>query len=264
MANFNVRPTASEIEAGKRSLQENEYPGRVLIMGLGSAGCVAIQAYALTGRSKGSRNRIFVPTGAGGKDIRVEAPDMTPEQMSAVEKAELIYYKAMADNGGIFVVSNGAQTEPILEGMLYGRRMASAVREASTVDGVDLSMYEPDAPNYTPRITGVIKNDDIAKTQFGLSVVRRNPRTNAPVYSNYWAPNFRDFEPGIGFGIQTYKGDGDPLPSFDQQPYAFPIAETAAETADGLWRVLNKANRVAVVVRSIDLLSEQVEICTIH
>lgn len=173
MANFNVHPSKKEIKQGMRNLTENEYPGRAIIMGLNSAGSAAVQAYILSGRSPGSRNRVFSSEGGGGRDVRVVAPDMTPEQMSEVEHANLIYYLAMTESGdGHFVVSNGAQTQPVTESLAVGKSLAGAVRAAPTVEGVDLSMYEPDTPNNTPRITGALTNR-IETTNFGLSVVRK-------------------------------------------------------------------------------------------
>lgn len=265
MPRLNLEPSQKTVAEGERFLANNEYPGRVIIMGLNSPGDLAIQAYALTGRSEGSRNRVLVPEPAGDNPdytvgVRTVAPDMTPEEMAQVENAGLIYYRAMDEMDGDYVVSNGAQTEPVLHSLLRQQNirfdnfdLEFAVRAAPTVNGVDLSKYEPDTPNYTPRITGALYEAD-GKTPFGLSIISKSRDTRAK-YATYKGKNLRALTPGVGYGIQTYAGNGAPLPSFDREPYAFPLGETTEEVAHSIWNVLNQDNRVAVVVRSVDIYS---------
>jgi IMP cyclohydrolase len=201
--------------------------------------------------------------------VQVIAPDKTEEEMAATPGAELIYYKAMADANGIYVASNGAQTEPVLERM-QERSLSAAVLLAPTItvgEGpdskqVELSSFEPD-DNHTPRVTGALSIYPTA-TEFGLSVVRRNPETGKPLRKTYTVPKLSDVPPGVGFGVQTYNGNGTPLPSFDRLPYALPLGENVADTAYSIWEALNPDNRVAVVVRSIELMDEGMEYCIIH
>jgi IMP cyclohydrolase len=267
MSNFNTDPSKKELQASEEALRENVYPGRVLIQGINSSGKHALQAYALMGRSPSSRNRMFDRTESG---VRTIAPGMTEAQMAQVEGAELIYYKAMGEGfvDSVYVASNGAQTEPVLAHLIKHDDLEAAVRAAPTVkdkDGndVNLSWYEPDDPNYTPRITGSVINLH-GEAPFALTVVRRDLQTAEPIYTTTKG-DLLELEPGVGYGVQTYEGgpipvpSGDPLPSFDRGPYPFPLAETAEETAHSIWSVLNQDNRVAVVVRSIDLVSDDTD-----
>lgn len=243
-----------ESEQSFENFKANPYPGRIAIMGTAGSEDSVVQAYALMGRSPGSKDRIFVQE---GNSIRTVAPGKSAEEMAAMPMSELIYYRALDGRRGVHVVSNGAQTDPVLDLAVAGKSLSFAVRNAGIVDGVDLSSFEPDAPNFTPRITGVIDFNPKAVTNFGLEVVRRNPATNTPVHSSYFAdPN--KLEAGVGFGVSTYNGNGDPLPSFDQYPFEFEMGKDRQETAHKLWELLNPEYRVAVVVREIDISSKQV------
>jgi hypothetical protein len=222
-------------------------------MGMGSEGDIALQAYAIMGRSAGSRDRIFVQDGTS---IRTTAPRKTPEEMAATAMSELIYYRALGSSESVHVVSNGAQTDPVLENVLKGFSLEEAVKEAPTVEGVDLSAFEPDDPNFTPRITGVIDLRTSAPTPFGLAVVSKNQATGDPDYAIY-AAGIDDLDLGIGFGVQTYNGNGDPLPSFDREPWAIPLGRDTVETAHAIWSTLNSQNVVSLAVRAIDLETGQ-------
>jgi IMP cyclohydrolase len=164
-------------------LGENDYPGRIAMMGLSATGDLAIQAYAIMGRSTSSRTRIFTDEGAGS--VRTTAPGKTQEEMAATENAELIYYQASAAGEGVYVISNGAQTDSVYKGILRGYTLGAAVETAAIVGNVDLSRYEPDAPNYTPRITSVIDLRKNAPTPFGFSIVRKEPDTDEPIRTTY-------------------------------------------------------------------------------
>ena len=256
MPRLSPRVSPKALEAGRESLEQNEYPGRVIIQGLNSRGNAAVQAYALTGRRESSRNRAFVRDEYD--QVRVVAPGLTEEEMNAVPDSRFIYYKAMTHLLGIFVVSNGAQTDPVVLRLPDNPELEAAVKDAPWDGGVNLASYELDEPNFTPRITGAIIYDwKIVRS--ALSIVRRHPESKQPVYTTYTAPGLKRWRPGVGFGIQTYNGNGDPLPSFDRQPYPFPLGETAEETAHVIWGVLNQDNRVAVVARTIDLGDESLD-----
>lgn len=239
------------------NLYENTYPGRIIAMGVSDCGRLAIQAYAIMGRSEGSRSRMFVDEGEGS--VRTTAPGKSAEEMAATPNAELIYYQASAAGKGLYVVSNGAQTKPIYQSVLSGSSLRESIGSAPTVDGVNLSEYEPDAPNFTPRISGVIDLRDNAPTPVGLAVVRKEPDSDEPIYSTYEADDVRSIVPGLGFVVHTYLSDGDPLPSFDREPFAIRFGEDALETAQKIWRLLSKDNRVALMTRSINLDTKKIE-----
>jgi IMP cyclohydrolase len=243
-----------QADAGQDALAANVYPGRVLIMGLGQDGSSAMQLYAIMGRSQGSRDRIFTQEGTA---VRTIAPRKTPEEMAATAMSELIYYRALRTNdAGLHVVSNGAQTDPVFEAMQEGATFEEAVRTAPVVDGVDLSAYEPDGENSTPRITGAIDLRPEAVASFGLVVASRDrskPAGEGDVEYRVRTANLADFTPGEAYGIQTYNGNGTPLPSFDQEPFAYPMGIDLVDTVHDFWDTLNAENRVAVVGRAIDL-----------
>jgi IMP cyclohydrolase len=266
MKQLNFEPTAREMDQGVDHLSANAYPGRIAIMGVSLDGETAIQAYALMGRSEPSKDRILVQESQ--TVIRTIAPSKTAEEMAAVEHSELIYYAAMQGCEAVHVVSNGAQTTPVLASKwLFGEDLEAALRAAPDVPGgidedgtpkpdIKLSWYEPDAPNFTPRITGVIDLRSGSTTTFELGVVSKPVDGEEPIYSNFGADHesvSRGY--GVGYGIQTYNGDGNPLPSFDQEPFAFPIGMDQTEVATTLWDALDVSNRVAVVARGIDLIS---------
>jgi len=194
-----------ELYENAGALSDNIYPGRIVLMGLSERGDVAIQAYAIMGRSTGSHSRIFVDEGLGS--VRTTAPGKTPDEMAATKNAELIYYQAAKAGEGVYVISNGAQTVPVYESILQGNDLDVAVKSSPTVGGVDLSKYEPDDPNFTPRITGVIDLREEAATPFGLAVVTKEPASDEPVHTTYTASDIREVVPGVGFVVQTYFGE---------------------------------------------------------
>lgn len=238
-----------DLGSGLSDLRSNEYPGRVAIMGIGMERDVALQAYAIMGRSEGSRDRIFVQDGTS---VRTTAPRKTAEEMAATAMSELIYYRALGTENMVHVVSNGAQTDPILKGVLGWNSLERAAKKAPVVDGVDLAAFEPDDPNFTPRISGVIDLRPNAPTPFGMAVVSKNQQTGEPDYAVYTS-DLDDLESGVGFGVQTYAGNGNPLPSFDREPWAIPLGRDTVDTAHALWATLNSENVVSLAVRAIDL-----------
>lgn len=255
---FETVHTLEELDMGKGAMEANSYPGHVLIMGRSVGGHLALQAYAIMGRSSGSRNRVFTQE---GEAVRTVAPDKTPEQMAREENAALIYYRAMRAKDGLFVATNGAQTDPIFDRMRDGLPLDRAMAGLPTVrteqfGAVRLSNFEPDAPNYTPRIGGVIDLRPDAATSFALSVVRRG-ENEEPITSIYEEPSgISEIPAGVGYGVQTYNGnapEGEALPSFDQVPYKFPMSIDAISTLESIWSVLDSENRVALAVRQIDL-----------
>jgi hypothetical protein len=209
---------------------DNPYPGRGLVLGRADDGAW-LQIYWIMGRSENSRNRRFV---AEGGELRTE-----PVDLSAVEDPSLIIYRAMGELPGRFVVSNGDQTDTILEGLSAG-------------EGFELSLAkrerEPDAPNYTPRISGLIDFQS-GTPALALSVLSANRADPALTDRN----GFRPAAPPRGYGraLTTYEGDGDPLPPFRGEPLWFPVGGSPEQLLERYWAALDPENRVALAVKAI-------------
>ncbi len=212
-------------------LRENDYPGRGVLLGRSADNKKAVIAYFIMGRSVNSRNRVFLETEDG---IRTEAYD--PSKM---EDPSLIIYHPVRVFDGITIVTNGDQTDTIRDSLADGHcfRHALMTRE-----------FEPDAPNFTPRISGAVDPDGSYKLSI-LKSLYGDPSCCCRYFYEYDAP-----KAGVGHFIHTYEGDGDPLPSFEGEPRPVAIpAETATEFADMLWSSLNEDNKVSLFVRFIDL-----------
>lgn len=209
----------------------NPYPGRGLVIGKSATGTSWFQVYWIMGRSPNSRNRQFALEGV---TLRTE-----PFDPSKVEDPSLIIYEAMLELPKKFLVSNGDQTRTLNDGLVAGMSMRKAlsVRER-----------EPDAPNYTPRITGML---DLSgdKPEISLSILKANKID--PTYSDrhYYYPH--DPAAGIGYGLTTYMGDGSPLPTFDVDPLLLPLGNTAQETLELYWSKLDEENRISLAVKEI-------------
>jgi len=215
----------------KRHLADNSYPGRGLIIGRDPDGGW-VQAYWIMGRSDNSRNRIFV---CEGDTVRTEAADP-----SKVEDPSLIIYNALRQTGSTYVVTNGAQTDGIHDGMAAGRSFADCLLEWA---------HEPDAPNNTPRISGCLDLSGSA-AEVWLSIIVASDF--GPEASEHRFFRYAAIEPGLGYGITTYQGDGSPLPPFEGSPLLFPLAGNAEAVADTLWGALDRDNRISLAVRAID------------
>ena len=196
-------------------LKANDYPGRGILLG----------------RSANSRNRVFVPTEDG---IRTQAFD--PSKMT---DPSLIIYHPVRKVGRGLVVTNGDQTDTVRDGLLAGRTFASALHTRT---------FEPDAPNYTPRISGLLSPDG----SFKLSILKSadgDPSCCQRFFYTYDHPLA-----GEGRFIHTYKGDGEPLPSFEGEPVRVALTAPDPEAlADELWTALNEDNKVSLFVRYINL-----------
>ncbi len=214
-----------------QALQENAYPGRGIVLGRSADGKSAVIAYFIMGRSENSRNRIFSVTEDG---IRTEAYD--PSKM---EDPSLIIYHPVRCFEGKTIVTNGDQTDTIRDFLAAGQcyRHALMTRE-----------FEPDAPNYTPRISGVVLPDGSYKLSI-LKSFQGDPSCCCRYFYEYDAP-----VAGYGHFIHTYMGDGSPLPSFEGEPELVALeSPDATEFAGLLWDSLNEDNKVSLFVRYIDL-----------
>ena len=211
-------------------LRGNPYPGRGIVLGSSPDGEKSVIAYFIMGRSENSRNRVFVETPDG---IRTQAFD--PSKMT---DPSLIIYAPVRVFGTSTIVTNGDQTDTIREGLAAGKTFAQALHTRT---------FEPDAPNYTPRISGLVKKNG----DYTLSILKSadgDPASCRRYFFAYEAPRA-----GQGHFIHTYMGDGTPLPSFVGEPEHVEIpCGTPAELADLLWDSLNAENKVSLFVRYID------------
>ena len=208
-------------------LEGNPYPGRGIVLGRSADNRFAVAAYFIMGRSENSRNRIFVPTEDG---IRTQAHD--PSKMT---DPSLIIYHPVRQAGRGLVVTNGDQTDTVRDYLLEGKTFAQALHTRE---------FEPDAPNYTPRVSGLLSPDG----SFQLSILKSadgDPGCCCRYFYHYDRPL-----PGEGRFIHTYMGDGDPLPSFQGEPERVILdAPGAEELADRMWAALNGENKVSLFVR---------------
>ena len=212
-------------------LQANPYPGRGILLGRSADGENAVLAYFIMGRSENSRNRVFASIPDG---IRTQVHDP-----AKCLDPTLILYNPVRRFGRTTIVSNGDQTDTIREGLAAGRSFMESLRTRT---------FEPDAPNYTPRISGLLESDGRYAMSV-LSCVGGDPAACCRSFFEYDQPLA-----GQGHLIHTYLGDGDPLPSFTGAPVQVKIRErTAKELADTLWNSLNEENKISLFVRYINL-----------
>ena len=212
-------------------LRGNPYPGRGIVLGRSPDGEKAVIAYFIMGRSENSRNRVFVETPDG---IRTQAFD--PSKMT---DPSLIIYAPVRVFGSATVVTNGDQTDTIREGLAAGRSFAEALRKRT---------FEPDKPNYTPRISGLVDKDG----GYTLSILKS--ADGDPASCRRYFFEYGDPLAGQGHYIHTYMGDGDPLPSFEGEPEQVSIpCGGAGQLAELMWESLNVENKVSLFVRYIDL-----------
>ena len=220
-------------------LKTNSYPGRGIVLGKSADGKSAVAAYFIMGRSVNSRNRVFVEDGDG---IRTQAFDP-----SKLEDPHLIIYAPVRVLGNKTIVTNGDQTDTIYELMNQQMTFEQSLR---------CREFEDDAPNYTPRISGIIKTAD-GDFNYAMSILKSdngNPDSclrHTFTYSNPIA--------GEGRFIHTYQGDGSPLPSFVGEPKVVDIPNDIEKFTADLWENLNEDNKVSLFVRYIDLESGKTE-----
>ena len=214
-------------------LSTNSYPGRGIVLGRSADGKSAIAAYFIMGRSENSRNRVFTVTEDG---IRTEAHD--PSKMV---DPSLIIYHPVRQVGDKLVVTNGDQTDTVRDFLVEGKSFGQALHTRE---------FEPDGPNYTPRISGMLNPDG----SFKMSILKSadgDPSCCHRFFYTYDHPLT-----GEGRFIHTYMTDGNPLPSFEGEPKRVVLdAASAEELAEQMWAALNPDNKVSLFVRYIDIAS---------
>ena len=214
-----------------KELQENSYPGRGIIIGKTKDGSKAVTAYFIMGRSENSRNRVFVTEDEG---IRTQAFD--PSKLS---DPSLIIYAPVRVLGNFTIVTNGDQTDTVYDGMKQGMSFEESLRSRE---------FEPDAPNYTPRISGLLHVEN-GSFNYAMSILKSN--NGNPDQCNRYTFAYSTPVNGEGHFIHTYMGDGNPLPSFEGEPELVEISDSIDEYTDMLWNSLNQDNKVSLFVRYI-------------
>ena len=227
------------------------YPGRGIVIGRTPDGKKAVCAYFIMGRSENSRNRVFVTEGEG---IRTEAFDP-----AKLEDPSLIIYAPVRVLDGNIIVTNGDQTDTIYDGLAAGKTFEESLRTRE---------FEPDGPNYTPRISGWMKfgkraagvSDTGADSAYAYEMSILKSNNGDPSQCNRYTFSYDNPKAGEGHFIHTYMGDGSPLPSYEGEPtpVEIPQAEIDAFT-ELVWNAIDPDNKVSLFTRFVDLESGAVE-----
>ena len=222
-------------------VRENAYPGRGIVLGLTPSGKEAVIAYFIMGRSANSRNRVFDPIPGG---IRTMAADP-----AKLEDPSLIIYNPVLTLGNSHIVTNGDQTDTVYDFMKEGKTFEEALRTRT---------FEPDGPNWTPRISGLVQLED-GKMQYKLSILKSADGNGESVRRYFF--EYPQPVAGEGHFIHTYKCDGNPIPSFEGEPEKVAVCEDLDQFANDLWANLNPDNKVSLFVRTICLETGEVGDC---
>lgn len=222
--------TVKELSA---EIGSTSYPGRGIVIGRTPDGKKAAIAYFIMGRSQNSRNRVFVTEGEG---IRTEAFDP-----SKLEDPSLIIYAPVRVLGSDTIVTNGDQTDTIYENMEQGDTFEESLRGRE---------FEPDAPNYTPRISGIVHTE--AGYSYEMSILKSD--NGDPDQCLRFTFSYDNPKAAEGHFIHTYMGDGNPLPSYEGEPTRVTIpTNDLDEFTDIVWKSLNEENKVSLFTRFIDV-----------
>ena len=219
-------------------LANNTYPGRGIIIGKSADGTKAVTAYFIMGRSNNSRNRVFVEEG--------ENVVIHPFDASKVEDPSLIIYYPIRVLDNQLIVTNGDQTDTI----------ANFLKDGATFEqALETRCFEPDAPNYTPRISGMLTFDEGDFT-YKMSILKSADENGSACnrYTFSYAPLA-----GVGHFLHTYECDGNPIPTFTGEPERVAIEGGIDEFSDMLWKNLNEQNKISLYVRFVDLRDGSVE-----
>ena len=222
-----------EIKSMGERIAGNPYVGRGIVIGKSEDGKNAAIAYFIMGRSANSRNRIFTI-----KDGEVYTE---PFDASKVEDPSLIIYAAVRAYENNLIVTNGDQTDTIYDFVKEGKTFSEAL---STRE------FEPDGPNYTPRISGIMHIEN-GKYNYAMSILKSN--NGNPDACNRYTYAYENPVAGEGHFIHTYMHDGNPLPSFEGEPKWVSIPDDMDAFTDMLWNSLNEENKVSLFVRFIDI-----------
>lgn len=228
-----------EMQLLEKELSGCDYPGRGIVIGKTEDGTKAVTAYFIMGRSENSRNRVFVEDGEG---IRTEAFD--PSKLS---DPHLIIYAPVRVLGNDTIVTNGDQTDTIYDLMSEGKTFEQSLRTRE---------YEDDAPNFTPRISGIMHIED-GKYDYAMSILKSHNGNGAQC--NRYTFSYDNPIAGEGHFIHTYMGDGNPLPSYEGEPTWVKISGDIDTFTNMIWDNLNADNKVSLFVRFIDIATGEYE-----
>lgn len=221
-----------EIKSISQRLEGNTYPGRGIIMGKSADGKSAVAAYFIMGRSNNSRNRIFTE-----KDGEVFTE---PYDAAKVEDPSLIIYAAIRQFENNLIVTNGNHTDTVYDGLVSG---------ISFDDALATREFEPDGPNWTPRISGMMtfENKDFT---YKMSILKSGDAegTFCNRFGFHYVP-----KAGLGHFIHTYVCDGNPIPTFQGEPERIYIPNDIDTFASEIWNALDENNKISLYVRYIDL-----------
>ena len=218
-------------------LKNNEYPGRGIVIGKSEDGRSIAIAYFIMGRSANSRNRVFTEDG--------DTVTIYPADSSKVEDPSLIIYSPIRKIGDNLIVTNGDQTDTIYDFMRDGNTFEEALETRE---------FEPDGPNWTPRISGVVTLDESESYKMSILKSQDADGTDCARYTfSYKLQN------GLGHFIHTYKENGNPIPTFEGEPERIAIPNTAEELKQLIWNNLNEDNKISLYVRYIDVNGRSIE-----
>ncbi len=217
----------------QRELAGNSYPGRGIVIGTSADGKYAVTAYFIMGRSENSRNRVFVEDGTG---IRTQAFD--PSKM---QDPSLIIYAPVRTLGNYTIVTNGDQTDTIYNMMDQQSTFEEALRTRE---------FEPDAPNFTPRISGLMHIIG-GRYDISMSILKSNHGDASSCQR--FTYTYENPKAGEGYFIHTYMGDGNPLPSYEGEPTLVNITGDIDTFTETVWDALNADNKVSLFTRFIEI-----------
>ena len=227
-----------EVNQIRDLLENNTYPGRGIIIGRTADGKKAVAAYFIMGRSQNSRNRVFTE-----RDGEVFTE---PFDSAKVQDPSLIIYAALRSYENNLIVTNGNQTDTIYEGLKRGMSFTKAL---------EMRAFEPDAPNFTPRISGMLTFEN-GNFTYQMSILKSiDAQGSACARYGFSYPAV----PGLGHFIHTYVEDGDPIPTFQGEPERVAIGSDIDEITDEIWNALNADNKISLYVRAVDLASGETE-----
>ena len=227
-----------EIRTPEQLLAGNPYPGRGIVLGKTPDGTKAAAAYFIMGRSENSRNRIFTERNG---EVFTE-----PFDASKVKDPSLIIYAAVRQYENRLIVTNGDQTDTVYEGLKAGKSFEEALESRC---------FEPDPPNFTPRISGMITFGE-GDFSYQMSILKSADEAGSACnrFTYSYAP-----AAGLGHFLHTYVTDGNPIPTFQGEPERMAVPDSIDLFADQIWNALNAANRISLYIRYTDLKTGETE-----
>ena len=226
------------IQTPEELLENNTYPGRGIVIGKTPDGKKAMTAYFIMGRSENSRNRVFTEKNG---EVFTE-----PFDESKVQDPSLIIYAALRGYENHLVVTNGNQTDTVVKALQAGKTFTEALESRE---------FEPDAPNFTPRISGMLTFADGDFT-YQMSILKSADAAGSACnrFTYHYAPIS-----GLGHFLHTYVCDGSPIPTFQGEPERMVVCDSIDEMTDRLWTSLNESNKISLYVRYVDLATGKTE-----